>query len=79
MQQIYQAANILEASIVKGLLEQADLQAYLNGYYLQGGVGELPASGTASLWVEDHQVEDAKLIIEEYLSQQFIFNSTLSD
>jgi hypothetical protein len=73
MQQIYQAANIVEASIVKGLLEQAGLQAYLNGYYLQGGIGELPATGIASLWVNDHQVEQAQLIIDEYLDQQFVF------
>ena len=73
MQQIYQVANIIEASIVKGLLEQAGLETYLNGYYLQGGVGELPATGIASLWVNDHQVEQAQRIIDEYLDQQYVF------
>ena len=69
MRQIYQAANIVEASIVKGLLEQAGVQTYLNGYYLQGGIGELPATGTASLWIDDHQVTQAQQIIAEYQDQ----------
>jgi hypothetical protein len=73
MRQIYQAANIVEASIVRGLLEQGGIRTYLNGYYLQGGVGELPATGTASLWVDDHQTEQAQQIIAEYQNCQSAF------
>ncbi len=70
MQQIYQAQNIVDASIVKGLLEQGGVQVYLNGYYLQGGIGELPASGMASLWVNEQQVTHAKQLIADYLGYQ---------
>ena len=66
MQQIYQADNIFDASIVKGLLEQGGVQPYISGYYLQGGVGELPASGNTAIWVDDHQANLALQIIAEY-------------
>lgn len=66
MQQIYQAENIFDANIVKGLLEQGGVQVYISGYYLQGGVGELPASGNTSIWVDDDQVTLAQQLIAEY-------------
>ncbi len=68
MQQIFEANDILEASIVKGLLEQCGIKTALNGYYLQGGIGELPLSGLASLWVEDEDAIAARRIVEDYLS-----------
>jgi len=70
MQQLYQAQNIIDASIAKGLLEQGGIRVYLSGYYLQGGIGELPASGTLSLWVDDHQLVLGRQLIEDYLASQ---------
>ncbi|HFD12961.1 MAG TPA: DUF2007 domain-containing protein [Crenotrichaceae bacterium] len=70
MQQIYEADTIVDASIVKGLLEQVGIQVYFSGYYLQGGIGELPASGMTSLWVDDKQVAFARQAIAEYLVQR---------
>ena len=66
MQPVYQAQDVLEASIVKGLLEQYGIEVYISGFYLQGGVGELPASGNTALWVDDRQVSEAEEIIERY-------------
>lgn len=70
MQHIYQAQNIIDASIVRGLLEQGGIEVYMSGYYLQGGVGDLPAAGTILLWVDDNQVELGRQLIAEYLDQQ---------
>lgn len=66
MQRVYQPSNILEASIVKGLLEQHDISVYVAGFYLQGGIGEIPPSGNASIWVDDNCFDQARSIIEEY-------------
>ncbi len=66
MQRVYDAADIIEASIVKGLLAQYEIDVHIGGYYLQGGVGELPASGTATLWVDDADAAAAQRIIEAY-------------
>jgi Putative prokaryotic signal transducing protein len=66
MQRIYTASNIIEASIVKGLLEQCGVDAYISGFYLQGGIGEIPVSGTASVWVSDEKTLEAREIIRQY-------------
>ena len=71
MQRIYDANDLIEAHIVKGMLEQQNIDVYIGGYYLQGGIGELPASGNVSIWVADEQIEQAIEIIKEYDSNSF--------
>lgn len=66
MQRIYQANDLIEANIVKGLLEQQHIETYVSGYFLQGGVGEIPPTGNTSLWVDDRHVEQAMEIIRSY-------------
>ncbi|AXV64360.1 MULTISPECIES: DUF2007 domain-containing protein [Pseudoalteromonas] len=43
---IYQAANGLEANIIKGLLHTAGIQCQLQGELLQGAMGEIPFEQT---------------------------------
>ncbi len=66
MKRIYDANDILEANIVKGLLEQCGIEVYISGFYLQGGVGEIPVSDTAGVWVADDQAEAAGELIWQY-------------
>ena len=66
MQRVYDPSNIIEASIVKGLLEQCDIEVYLSGFYLQGGIGEIPVSGYSSLWVSEQDAETALDLIKQY-------------
>ena len=66
MQRIYYANDPIEAHIVKGLLEQQNIEVYIGGYYLQGGVGELPVSGNVSVWVADEDIAQANEIIKGY-------------
>ncbi len=68
MQPIYTAKDILEAHILKGYLEQRGISVYVSGFYLQGGIGELPVSGTVQLWVADEDVTAAHAALEEYES-----------
>lgn len=68
MQRIYEAADIVEANIVKGMLEQCGISVHIGGYYLQGAIGEVPVSGIVSLWVEDEETEEARSVIESYLA-----------
>ncbi len=69
MRQIYQADDILEANIVKGMLEQCGIKAHVHGAYLQGGIGLLPVTGMVSLWVEDDQADAARRLIDQYLER----------
>ena len=66
MRVIYQAENQIDANLVKGLLEQAGIRAFVAGEYLQGGVGDLPASGLITVSVVDQEVEGARRVVEQY-------------
>jgi hypothetical protein len=71
MQIIFRAHNILEAQIVAGLLQTENIQAFVNGQYLQGAIGDLPATDFATISVHDEQCESAKRIIKEYEQNKF--------
>ncbi|MCI0653302.1 MAG: DUF2007 domain-containing protein [Methylococcaceae bacterium] len=66
MQRIYDASDIIEASIVKGLLEQCGIEVYISGFYLQGGIGEFPVDGNTAIWVADDQVAAARELVRQY-------------
>ncbi len=66
MQPVYDAADILEAHILKGYLEQYGLHVHISGHYLQGGIGELPVTGLVRLWVAEDEVEKARELLEAY-------------
>lgn len=63
---IYHAANSLDANMIKGLLEQYKIRAFIQGEYLQGGMGELPAADLVTVSVDDENYTEAKKIIVEW-------------
>jgi Putative prokaryotic signal transducing protein len=64
---VYSAANNLEAHMIKGVLEQQDISAYIQGEHLQSGIGELPAiSGFVKISVDDVNRDAARKIIKEW-------------
>jgi hypothetical protein len=66
MKLIYNAANILEAEIVSGMLDANGIASHVGGYYLQGGIGEAAVSDFATVYVADNDVEAARSVIKEY-------------
>lgn len=66
MKLVYKAGDITEAHIVKGLLESNDIEAYVGGFYLQGGIGEIAVSDFANVQVADENYIKAREIINEY-------------
>ncbi len=66
MKRIFQANDIIEASIVKGLLESRGISAHVSGFYLQGAIGEIPPTGNTAIWAGDDDCAKAQRIIEEY-------------
>ena len=58
--------------MIKGLLEQYGIHAYVQGEYLQGGIGEIPTFDLVSVSIdEEHQIQ-AKKIIKEWESASVI-------
>lgn len=66
MKIVYQAANIIEAHLVSGLLQAHEVQAFVSGHYLQGGVGEIAPNGFANVSVADEDVQLAIQVVREY-------------
>ncbi len=66
MQCVFQADNVVEAELVKGLFEAHGIACHSGGFYLQGAVGDLAASGFAKLWVTDEDAGKALALVEEY-------------
>ena len=52
--------------MIKNLLEQQEIPAYVFGDYLQGGVGEIPAIGLVTVNVSDSDYTRAKEIVDEW-------------
>jgi hypothetical protein len=71
MRNLYEASNAIEANILKGLLEVEGIEVFINGEYLQGGMGDLPVSGIITLSVEECDVARALKIIEAYEAGEF--------
>lgn len=71
MQLLFRASNILEAHIVAGLLDAHGITTYVGGHYLQGAVGDLPASDFAHVFVSDEDVETAEKLVTDYENGKF--------
>ncbi len=70
MRCVYQARDGLEAHVVADLLDQVGIAARVQGDLLQGGVGELPAAGLVSVWVDNDEEARAREVVESYQQAQ---------
>jgi hypothetical protein len=66
MQRVYQAANSVEAHMVVHMLEQAGMDAHVQGEHLQSGAGELPVGNLVAVAVADEDVTKAREVIREW-------------
>ena len=53
MRVVYEAENVIDAHLVKSLLENVGIPAWVRGEFLTGGIGELPAQGLVAVSVPD--------------------------
>jgi hypothetical protein len=65
MRVVYHAEGIVDAHLVKDALENAGVPAFINGEYLIGGMGQLPARDFISVSVPDIFVDDAGPVVRE--------------
>ncbi len=70
MQVVYEAENIIDAYLVKGLLEQAGMPVYVRGEYLIGAIGELPVSGLVAVCVPAICIPEASLLLQDFREQR---------
>jgi hypothetical protein len=70
LREVYSAANIQEAHLLRALLEAAGIEARVVGDHLQNAVGDLPAVSIAPrLWVRSESFDEARKIIQDQLTR----------
>ncbi len=66
MQVAYEAENLIDAHLIKGLLAQEGIDAFVRGEYLSGAIGELPAVGLVAVMVADEDLAAAREVIADW-------------
>lgn len=66
MKIVHQTTNLADAYLLRDLLAQAGIQAHVQGEFLRGAVGELPADTPVSLMVPEAQALEARGIIADW-------------
>lgn len=70
MTPVYEAAHGVEAHMIADLLRQEGIAGLVQGEYLQGAVGGLPAAGLVRVVVDDGDYERARRIIDKWSAAQ---------
>lgn len=63
---VFSANSTTEAHLIKNLLEQQGVMAYVAGHYLQGGLGELPVFNLIQVQVAAADEAAALKVISDY-------------
>ena len=64
MKVVYEAANLIDAHLVRHALEAAEIPVFLRGEQLLGGMGELPLFGVIAVCVPDMAWPEAREIVD---------------
>jgi hypothetical protein len=66
MKKVFDALSNIEAHLVLHQLQQAGLDARIQGEHLQGGMGDLPALGNVRIMVNDMDEVEARQVIADW-------------
>ena len=67
---LYAADSAIDAHLLKGLLDQAGIEAHILGEFLQGAMGELPPAGFIQVLVEEDDLPAALETLEAFEANQ---------
>jgi len=70
MHVVYEAEHLIDAHLVKGLLEQSGIPAWVRGNYLAGALGELPVSGLLAVCVPEVALPEAAQVLSQWRAEQ---------
>ncbi|MGB8634517.1 MAG: DUF2007 domain-containing protein [Rhodanobacteraceae bacterium] len=65
MRTVYHAENLIDAHLLKDVLERDGIPAFIAGEYLTGGIGQLPARDLIAVMVPDSSIEQAETRVRE--------------
>ena len=64
MKVVYEAANLIDAHLVRHALEAVEIPVFLRGEQLLGGMGELPLFGVIAVCVPDVVWPQARDVVD---------------
>jgi hypothetical protein len=64
MKVVYEAANLIDAHLVRHALEAVEIPVFLRGEQLLGGMGELPLFGVIAVCVPDSVWPEARDVVD---------------
>ncbi len=64
MRNVYEAANLIDAHLVRHALEDAGIAAFVRGEALTGGMGDLGVFGLLAVMVAEDQWTQAHEVVE---------------
>lgn len=70
MRKVYDAESYIDALIARGWLADAGIDSHFAGEHLGGAVGELPAFGLYSLWVDEALEVRARAVLADLAAQR---------
>ena len=70
MIKIYEASNGAQAKLILDLLIHANLNARIDGEYLQGGIGSLQSQGLVKVMINESDYEQGKKLIKKWENQE---------
>ncbi|MET0350963.1 MAG: DUF2007 domain-containing protein [Rhizobacter sp.] len=70
MKTLFEAASAVEAHMVRDLLRQEGIAAFIHGEHLQGAMGELPAAGLVRLVVDEADYPRGRAVIDAWEAVQ---------
>ena len=70
MRIVYEAENIIDAHLVKGLLESAGIPAFVRGEYLTGALGDLPVMGLVAVSVPESRWPEADVVLRDWRAER---------
>ena len=76
---VYEANGPVEAHLMKNMLAQANIESFIHGEALTGGIGDLQAIGLVRVMVDEESYDIAKEIINDWESAEIIDNSMNED
>lgn len=65
---VFRGSDYIEAQLIAGLLRQSGIEVFLQGAFLQGALGDLPATGHLAIFVDESDRAAAERIIKSYES-----------
>jgi len=74
--QVYSAETTTDAHLIKGLLEQNGVDAFVSGHYLQGAFGELPVINMIQIMVDSQDEQQARDILNDYEAGKYTLDES---